>query len=71
MHLSVLKHLFSALLIFAVSQGNAQSAWPSKAWNNAINIQSSLPSDAAELSGLYWNDLTLRLYCVGDGGSCR
>jgi len=48
---------------------SSQQTWPSKTWNNAINISSALPTDAAELSGLYWNDLTSRLYCVGDGGS--
>jgi hypothetical protein len=64
-----LKYFLSTLFTFSLLHSNAQTAWPSKTWNNALNISSALPSDATELSGLYWNDLTSRLYCVGDGGS--
>ncbi len=69
MQLKTLKYIFLTILLLVLSQGNAQSVWPSKTWNNSVNISSTLTSDASELSGLYWNDLTSRLYCVGDGGS--
>jgi len=47
---------------------HAQTAWPSKAWDAAANLSAALPLGADELSGLYWNQLTSMLYCVGDGG---
>jgi len=58
----------NAILILSLTT-SCQSDWPSKTWANAINLSSSLPSDATEISGLYWNQNTSRLYCVGDGGS--
>ncbi len=69
MQLKNLKYIFLAIFVFVFLNGNAQSVWPSIIWINAFNISTALPSDASELSGLYWNDLISRLYCVGDGGS--
>ena len=45
-----------------------QTTWPSKVWDSAVNISSVFPSTVAELSGLYWNAYTNRLYCVADEG---
>lgn len=46
----------------------SQTAWPSVGWSSATNISANLPTSAAELSGLYWNDELNCLYVVGDGG---
>ncbi|MEI6556319.1 MAG: T9SS type A sorting domain-containing protein [Paludibacter sp.] len=65
---SLVKQLFTLFLfansIFAVSQ----STWPSKTWDSAVNISSLFPTSVAELSGMYWNSATNRLYCVADEG---
>ncbi len=47
----------------------AQSPWPSESWTSAVNITSVMSaSGLTELSGLYWNSLTNRLYVThGDG----
>ncbi|MGC3978145.1 MAG: hypothetical protein QM751_07910 [Paludibacteraceae bacterium] len=46
----------------------AQSTFPSVTWSKAQNLSSVLPTDAYELSGLYWNDSKKQLFIVCDGG---
>src|SRR6478672_9358012 len=50
----------------------AQSAWPSTAWNAADNLTAAMDADGiAELSGLHWNPVTNRLYCIQNDGHLR
>jgi len=56
------------LMLESVCTLTSQSSWPSKTWANATNLSAVFPSKTAELSGMYWNDITKRLYAVGDGG---
>ncbi len=48
---------------------NAQSVWPSETWSNAVNLTSVMdPAGLTELSSLFWNSSTKRLYVShGDG----
>lgn len=48
---------------------NAQTAWPSESWTAAVNLTSVMSaSGLTELSSLYWNSTTSRLYVShGDG----
>ena len=57
------------ILCLGELQLNAQSAWPSETWANAVNLSSVMdPSGLTELSGLFWNSTTNRLYVShGDG----
>ena len=47
----------------------AQAPWPSESWTAAVNLTPVMdPAGLTELSGLYWNDQTRRLYVShGDG----
>jgi hypothetical protein len=56
----------AALICAGVS---AQSPWPSVGWNTADNITAIMDAQGiTDLSGLHWNPVTERLYCVqGDG----
>lgn len=65
---SLQKSFLIFLLTTSTILAKAQSTWPSSTWSNAFNISSALPSSAAELSGMYWNCETSRLYAIGDGG---
>jgi hypothetical protein len=65
---------FNGFLIFFfgliyVSRAPAQTAWPSEAWSNAVNLTGVMDAGGlTELSGLFWNDVTDRLYVShGDG----
>lgn len=65
------KHKYLLLLLLMMGgfcNLHSQSSWPSKSWANATNLSAVFPSKTAELSGLYWNDVSKRLYAVGDGG---
>ena len=50
----------------------AQTAWPSQSWSSAVNLTSILnPSGIIELSGLFWNDVTKRLYTISNIGQLK
>ena len=61
------KQFLLALLFSAAAF--AQSPWPSVSWNTADNLTAVMNTDGInDLSGLHWNPVTQRLYCVqGDG----
>jgi hypothetical protein len=50
----------------------SQTAWPSQSWSSAVNLTSILnPSGITELSGLFWNDVTKRLYTISNIGQLK
>lgn len=61
------KQFLLALLFSAAAL--AQSPWPSVSWSTADNLTAIMNTDGInDLSGLHWNPVTQRLYCVqGDG----
>lgn len=61
------KQFLLALLFSAAAF--AQSPWPSVSWNTADNLTAIMNTAGInDLSGLHWNPVTQRLYCVqGDG----
>ncbi|MEP7263453.1 MAG: hypothetical protein ABI772_03090 [Bacteroidota bacterium] len=69
--LKVVHPFFLLLMMFTSSFNNisAQTAWPSESWTAAVNLTSVMSvSGLTELSGLYWNGTTNRLYVShGDG----
>ncbi|MEI7503483.1 MAG: T9SS type A sorting domain-containing protein [Paludibacter sp.] len=69
MNYSIKQLIYLFVAIANIVQSYGQSAWPSTTWSNATNISSALPANTPELSGLYWNNDTNRLYCIGDGGA--
>ncbi|HLP06345.1 MAG TPA: SdiA-regulated domain-containing protein [Paludibacter sp.] len=62
-------HLLVLAAWAATSYCCGQLAWPTNAWGTATNLSAFLPPNTTELSGLFWNEHTNRLYCVGDGGT--
>ncbi|RZJ30793.1 MAG: T9SS type A sorting domain-containing protein [Flavobacterium sp.] len=64
-----MKRNFTFLFLFLACISNAQSQWPSTAWTGGDNLTSVMSATGVnDLSGLHWNPLTNRLYCVqGDG----
>jgi len=61
--------IFTLLSLLAFSFGFAQSPWPSVNWNSADNLTDIIDTDGlTDMSGLHWNPVTERLYCIqGDG----
>jgi hypothetical protein len=61
--------IFTFVAIFIFSTGMAQSSWPSISWNTADNLTGIMNAEGiTDLSGLHWNPISQRLYCVqGDG----
>lgn len=61
--------IFTIAILLISSCLGAQSPWPSVSWNAADNLTSVMDADGiTDLSGLHWNPVTNRLYCVqGDG----
>lgn len=62
------RHLLLAGIFALCLTTYGQSPWPSKTWSEAVNMSSLLPAAADELSGMYWNNVTKRLFVVGDAG---
>jgi hypothetical protein len=63
------KYKFILLICFQSVASIAQTAWPSESWSSAVNLTSVMdPAGLTELSGLFWNYTTNRLYVShGDG----
>lgn len=61
--------LFLWMAIFPAKESSAQSVWPSESWSSAVNLTSVMStSGLTELSSLFWNSTTNRLYVShGDG----
>ena len=64
-----MKKIFSVAVLWISAISFGQSAWPSVNWNAADNLTSVMNANGiTDLSGLHWNYITNRLYCVqGDG----
>jgi hypothetical protein len=64
-----MKIIFTFAAFFLLTTCWAQSAWPSGTWQSATNLTAVMAIDGInDLSGLHWNPVTNRLYCVqGDG----
>ncbi len=67
--LKKLSKLLIIQLVLLIGQIKAQSAWPSESWSAAVNMTSIMSgSGLTELSSLFWNSTTNRLYVShGDG----
>lgn len=66
-----MKRVFILIVFLQIITANAQP-WPSESWSSATNLTSVM--DAAgitELSGLHFNPVTNRLYCVQGNGRLR
>jgi hypothetical protein len=63
-----MKRMLLLLFLSCVSISNAQS-WPSVGWSSAANLTATMDADGiTDLSGLHFNPVNNRLYCVqGDG----
>lgn len=60
------------LLLLIPKQHAAQSNWPSESWDDAENLTAAMDTlGLVELSGLYWNPLTNRLYVLNNIGGLR
>jgi hypothetical protein len=61
--------IFTFIFLMGFGFSQAQSAWPSVGWNAADNLTAIMDANGInDLSGLHWNPVTNRLYCVqGDG----
>jgi hypothetical protein len=63
-----MKRIYLLILLLQITLSNAQ-AWPSESWSSAVNLTSVMDADGiTDLSGLHFNPVNNRLYCVqGDG----
>lgn len=63
------RRLFTFLILCIFRTVHGQSPWPSESWTSAVNLSSVMdPAGLTELSGLFWNNSTKRLYVShGDG----
>lgn len=67
----LLKSIGTFLFLFSMSLGHAQT-WPAPAWNSAINLTAVMDvAGIDQLSGLHWNPINNRLYCVQNNGRVR
>jgi hypothetical protein len=64
-----MKQFLTLVFFFGNFIGFAQSPWPSISWNAADNLTAIIDTDGLnDLSGLHWNPVTSRLYCVQNDG---
>ena len=67
-----MKKLSLLLGLLSIFAATAQQAWPSQTWNAATNLTATMDADGIDqLSGLHWNSLNNRLYCVQNNGRLR
>ncbi len=64
--------VLNLLLLLISKQHAAQSNWPSEGWDDAENLTAAMDTlGVVELSGLYWNPLTSRLYVINNIGGLK
>lgn len=63
-----MRRIYILILLLQITFVNAQ-VWPSESWSSAVNLTSIMNVDGiTDLSGLHFNPVNNRLYCVqGDG----
>ncbi len=50
----------------------SQTAWPSEAWSSAVNLTQLMDaSGLTDISGMFWNEVTNRLYVSNGNGGLR
>ena len=67
-----IRYIVFCISLLHSNKVTAQTAWPSQSWSSAVNLTSILnPSGTIELSGLFWNDVTKRLYTISNIGQLK
>jgi len=64
----MMKNIYVLFLFLSISFANGQ-VWPASSWTAAVNLTAAMDTDGiTDLSGLHFNSVNNRLYCVqGDG----
>lgn len=67
--MNAMRKIFTLVILSFFGFIEAQSPWPSSNWSSGDNLTAVMDADGiTDLSGLHWNPVTNRLYCVqGDG----